>query len=84
MKDDASVFDCTFRGTGLRMLSTRGLMLHEDALDGDVVIVMSNVGPLGEVPKTAEFFRKLIEFSGNLDFCKVLFSERNIIISSLL
>jgi hypothetical protein len=44
---------------------------------------MSTVGHLGEFPKTAEFFRKLIEFSGNLDFCKVLLSEGNIIISSL-
>jgi hypothetical protein len=74
-KDNEPVFECTYRGKGLQTVSTRGLIIREDEVNGDVFMVATNVAPLDAFPNTPDVLRKLLAFNLTMDFCKLSVSK---------
>lgn len=84
LKDDQPIFDCTYRGKGLQIVSTRGVLLREDDIDADVFMVVSTAAALDAFPTTSEFLQKLLRFNLTMDFCKISVSrDSTVLISSL-
>lgn len=85
MKDDQPVFDCTYRGKGLQIVSTRGWLAREADIDADVFMVFSSAAALDVFPNTPELFHKLLRFNMSMDFCKLSVSaDSTIMISALM
>src|SRR5262245_36959257 len=85
MKGSQPVFDCAYRGKGLQVVSTRALLMREDAIDADVVMVISSAASLDDLPKTPDMYRQLLRFNLTMDFCKISVSDDStIMITSLM
>ncbi|HEY7293009.1 MAG TPA: hypothetical protein VH583_24445 [Vicinamibacterales bacterium] len=71
VSDKGDVWECTYRGTGLRQISVRALLLQEDVIDADVLMTVSVFATMSDFPDTPDFLRRLLNFNSEIDFGKI-------------
>jgi hypothetical protein len=68
---DSEIWECSYRGQGLRQISVRAFLVREDVINGDVVTVISTFAMLADFPATSDFFLRLLKFNTGNDFAKL-------------
>jgi len=68
---DSEVWECAYRGKGLRQISVRAFVVREDEIKADVVIVMSIFAMMSDFPDTPDFLRRVLKFNTDTDFAKL-------------